>query len=398
MNSRLLDFDVHILLLLLSVAAAPPYAAAQMSPNSSLEYLSPSFDPSTAIILAVLVCVFILTGFLAVYISQCVYIAASDGANFRYFPSGGNLHLRLSVGGLDPSVIDSFPIFNYAEVKDLKLGKGALECAVCINEFEDQETLRLLPKCDHVFHPECIGAWLASHSTCPVCRANLTPDSGEPFGDNSEVTESNDSAEVNDSRHDLNELQSHNQISISVDEDQQIIDSQSSEVNPKQTRRRITKFPRSHSTGHSLVQPGENCERYTLRLPEEVRRQIMTQMLKRTTSCVFVLRTEGSSRRGYRSGGEGSSRRGYRFGGEGGSSRRRGDGFESFDPVGRSDRWVFTLTPPFLSRPGSVMSPKVGVDGETTAMGTSKMFLTSVNSPFDCMAQKSEQRSTRLPV
>ncbi|KAL2924561.1 E3 ubiquitin-protein ligase ATL31 [Bienertia sinuspersici] len=28
----------------------------------------------------------------------------------------------------------------------------------CLNEFEDKETLRLLPVCDHVFHPECIDA------------------------------------------------------------------------------------------------------------------------------------------------------------------------------------------------------------------------------------------------
>ncbi|KAH1110281.1 E3 ubiquitin-protein ligase ATL6 [Glycine max] len=52
-----------------------------------------------------------------------------------------------------------------------KLGKGTLECAVCLNEFEDTETLRLIPKCDLVFHPECIDEWLPSHTTCPVCRA-----------------------------------------------------------------------------------------------------------------------------------------------------------------------------------------------------------------------------------
>ncbi|CAD6235049.1 unnamed protein product [Miscanthus lutarioriparius] len=63
----------------------------------------------------------------------------------------------------------------YADVKAHKAGKGALECAVCLNEFDDNEMLRLLPKCPHVFHPDCIDTWLTSHVTCPICHANLVP-------------------------------------------------------------------------------------------------------------------------------------------------------------------------------------------------------------------------------
>ncbi|KAK9284977.1 hypothetical protein L1049_024159 [Liquidambar formosana] len=112
------------------------------------------------------------------------------------------------------------------------------------------------------------------------------------------------------------------------------------------------KFPRSHSTGHSLVQPGESLERYTLRLPEEVRRQIvMSKKLKRTTSCGVVLPREGSSRRGWWKGGEGSSR------GKGNSDRYVG----RFDRVGRSDRWVFSMAPPFLSRVASIPRRRVVV-------------------------------------
>ena len=55
----------------------------------------------------------------------------------------------------------------------LKIGKGTLECTICLCEFEDDETLRLIPKCDHVFRPECIDMWLESYTTCPVCLANL---------------------------------------------------------------------------------------------------------------------------------------------------------------------------------------------------------------------------------
>jgi hypothetical protein len=73
-------------------------------------------------------------------------------------------------------VIETFPTMAYADVREHKTVKGALECAVCLSEFDDDETLRLLPKCSHVFHPDCIDTWLASHVTCPVCRANLVPE------------------------------------------------------------------------------------------------------------------------------------------------------------------------------------------------------------------------------
>ncbi|KAK1617442.1 hypothetical protein QYE76_022959 [Lolium multiflorum] len=40
-------------------------------------------------------------------------------------------------------------------------------------EFEDDDSLRLLPTCPHAFHPVCIGLWLEKHVTCPLCRASV---------------------------------------------------------------------------------------------------------------------------------------------------------------------------------------------------------------------------------
>mmetsp|Transcript_2523 Transcript_2523/g.5496 ORF Transcript_2523/g.5496 Transcript_2523/m.5496 type:complete len:203 (+) Transcript_2523:350-958(+) len=54
-------------------------------------------------------------------------------------------------------------------------------CPICLNEFEDSESVSSSSSnhpsaCNHLFHTECLGAWLSKHSSCPVCRFEmLTP-------------------------------------------------------------------------------------------------------------------------------------------------------------------------------------------------------------------------------
>lgn len=35
--------------------------------------------------------------------------------------------------------------------------------------------IRQLPDCHHHFHLDCIDQWLATHTTCPMCRRSLLP-------------------------------------------------------------------------------------------------------------------------------------------------------------------------------------------------------------------------------
>ncbi|KAH0783380.1 hypothetical protein KY290_002978 [Solanum tuberosum] len=72
--------------------------------------------------------------------------------------------------GLQPSIISAITICKY------KTGEGIIEgteCSVCLSEFEEDETLRILPKCNHAFHIPCIDTWLRSHTNCPMCRAGI---------------------------------------------------------------------------------------------------------------------------------------------------------------------------------------------------------------------------------
>ncbi|XP_076885267.1 RING-H2 finger protein ATL52-like [Bidens hawaiensis] len=48
-------------------------------------------------------------------------------------------------------------------------------CVVCLGEFEENEEVRIMPECAHVFHVSCIDMWLFSHDSCPLCRANAIP-------------------------------------------------------------------------------------------------------------------------------------------------------------------------------------------------------------------------------
>ncbi|KAL3538684.1 hypothetical protein ACH5RR_002050 [Cinchona calisaya] len=79
--------------------------------------------------------------------------------------------------GLEPNAISAITICKY------KRGDGLVEgteCSVCLNEFQEDEKLRLLPKCNHAFHIPCIDTWLSSHTNCPNCRAGIVV-SGQNF-------------------------------------------------------------------------------------------------------------------------------------------------------------------------------------------------------------------------
>ncbi|KAK3120502.1 hypothetical protein QOZ80_9AG0688760 [Eleusine coracana subsp. coracana] len=96
---------------------------------------------------------------------------------------GGGVHhvWYIRTKGLDERAIAAIAavVYDAAKMKKQQQPGGAGEgegCAVCLAEFRDGETLRLLPRCGHAFHRGCIDTWLRAHINCPLCRAPVQVD------------------------------------------------------------------------------------------------------------------------------------------------------------------------------------------------------------------------------
>ncbi|KAH0890925.1 hypothetical protein HID58_053354 [Brassica napus] len=322
----------------LLILSAAELVAGQGQPDPRDErYNYGNLSPAMAVIVVILITALFFMGFFSIYFRYC-----SGAPDAGVSPAGGGRtrgNVTAAARGLDVSVVETFPTFVYSEVKTQKLGKGELECAICLNEFEDDETLPNLAEQvavepdlelrDVVVDPEPVVA-------APVPEQSVT-----------------------------NEVDSRRLPGVPVDV-------------------KRVKFSRSHTTGHSVVQPGECTERFTLRLPEEVRKRMMENWkLNRSDS----LTRGGSSRRGkpidrsrawsdrwlfrktpsflWRSRDDGSIRLGAT-----GSVRGNAVVNSTGDSV-RSDRWAFLRNGSFLWRNSSVHVPRgggVNKDGEGTSV------------------------------
>ncbi|XP_062209287.1 E3 ubiquitin-protein ligase Os03g0188200-like [Phragmites australis] len=148
---------------------------------------SGSFSLATSLLFVGLIVALFLFGFFSAYLRRCASarrgrgaglnasaaVAAAAAAAFEL--AGANGGGRRRAAGLDAVAMEALPVLTYATARAVKACRWALECAVCLAEFGDAgEKLRLLPGCCHVFHAACIDVWLAAHVTCPVCRADLS--------------------------------------------------------------------------------------------------------------------------------------------------------------------------------------------------------------------------------
>jgi hypothetical protein len=73
-------------------------------------------------------------------------------------------------------------------------------CSICLDEYEVNDKLRIIPNCQHMYHSKCIGRWLSERSAvCPLCKVNLyiDPEIENDDGNNNTNSVTNNTTSTN---------------------------------------------------------------------------------------------------------------------------------------------------------------------------------------------------------
>ncbi|MFS7990237.1 putative transcription factor C2H2 family [Helianthus anomalus] len=111
-------------------------------------------------------------------VRYCIRRHAARMAALRTFAGGENIP-----SGVDEKTLLTIPIISHKTVSD---SLTVSECAVCLGDLEDDDMVRLLPNCKHLFHVKCIDEWFVGHTSCPVCRVPVCGSVGA--GDDDDAT------------------------------------------------------------------------------------------------------------------------------------------------------------------------------------------------------------------
>ncbi|CAI9104946.1 OLC1v1003746C1 [Oldenlandia corymbosa var. corymbosa] len=151
--------------------------------TSRLQRTTP-FDSSMALTILVLLTALFFMGFFSIYIRRFAEEDSADLRRRRHPSQPGTttstgLRNGQKVGGVDSSTIKALPLVSYrGNPKQLI----TTDCTICLSEFEEGETVKMIPHCRHVFHAPCLDTWLSSHVSCPLCRGTQffkKPDDGD---------------------------------------------------------------------------------------------------------------------------------------------------------------------------------------------------------------------------
>ena len=75
-------------------------------------------------------------------------------------------------------IISQIPIHKYTKEQ---FGEQD-SCSICIGDFDVDTRVKQVPRCQHIFHEDCLDEWIhksrASNIVCPVCRSDIRENAG----------------------------------------------------------------------------------------------------------------------------------------------------------------------------------------------------------------------------
>ncbi|CAH8284683.1 unnamed protein product [Eruca vesicaria subsp. sativa] len=161
---------------LLQLITTVQNATSSLPPSSSTPPSRPpwSLDSSMALTIFVLLIALFFMTFFSVFIRHFAEDESTADISFsrpsrRTSSSTMSPRRRFNLrSGLHSQAVRSLPVYRYT-----KSAKQWIEdCVICLSEFEEGETVKVIPHCGHVFHVDCVDTWLSSHVTCPFCRSS----------------------------------------------------------------------------------------------------------------------------------------------------------------------------------------------------------------------------------
>ncbi|KAF8728028.1 hypothetical protein HU200_018601 [Digitaria exilis] len=149
----------------------PTPAVGPPAPGGGRTQFNLSSNAATAVVFVSIMLCFIL---LCTY-CRCARQRAIAGARRRVMreltlPGGAAAALFLR-----PSAAALPPVLPYVSaISEGSAKKGAVlfpeDCPICLEPFGDDDGVRVVPACGHLYHAPCIDRWLDMRNSCPVCR------------------------------------------------------------------------------------------------------------------------------------------------------------------------------------------------------------------------------------
>ncbi|WZZ75284.1 hypothetical protein YC2023_086654 [Brassica napus] len=92
----------------------------------------------------------------------------------EYINKEGGERLKKQCGVAEPQHDDGYhlPGFMFGDKQKKNEEEEKICCSICLVDYEAEDAVTHLPRCNHLFHINCIEPWLLSgHLTCPLCRS-----------------------------------------------------------------------------------------------------------------------------------------------------------------------------------------------------------------------------------